>query len=106
MSRSYEEPGPTAPEVEALEGPAVVEFGTDWCGFCQAAEPLVESALSEFPDVPHIKVADGPGRALGREFRVKLWPTIVFLKDGSEVGRVVRPVEEEQIREGLEKIAG
>jgi thioredoxin 1 len=41
--------------------------------------------------VRHIRVEDGRGRPLGRSFRVKLWPTLVFLKDGKEVARLVRP---------------
>jgi len=36
-------------------------------------------------------VEDGPGRPLGRSYRVKLWPTLVFLQDGREVSRLVRP---------------
>ncbi len=39
----------------------------------------------------HIKVEDGKGRPLGRSFKVKLWPTLVYLENGMEVGRVVRP---------------
>ena len=39
----------------------------------------------------HIKVEDGSGRPLGRAFRVKLWPTLIFLKRGQEVARLVRP---------------
>lgn len=39
----------------------------------------------------HLKIEDGPGRALGRQYRVKLWPTLVVLRDGQEVGRLVRP---------------
>jgi thioredoxin 1 len=37
--------------------------------------------------VRHVKVEDGSGRRLGRSFGVKLWPTLVFLRDGREVAR-------------------
>jgi len=47
--------------------------------------------------VRHLKIEDGPGRPLGRSFRVKLWPTLVFLRDGVEVARVVRPADAKQI---------
>jgi thioredoxin 1 len=49
-----------------------------------------------------MKVADGRGRPLGRSYRVKLWPTLIFLKDGQEITRVVRPETSEEIRKGLE----
>ena len=47
--------------------------------------------LADHPQWQHLKVEDGSGRALGRSFRVKLWPTLVFLRDGQEIARLVRP---------------
>jgi thioredoxin 1 len=41
--------------------------------------------------VKHLKVEDGPGRPLGRSFRVRLWPNLVFLKDGVVVRQLARP---------------
>jgi thioredoxin 1 len=92
---------PTRAEVDASTGPMVLEFGASWCGFCRAAQPLIAEAFAEHPGVPHVKVEDGPGRPLGRSFRVKLWPTLVFLKDGQEVARTVRPDSTEEVRSGL-----
>jgi thioredoxin 1 len=37
---------------------------------------------------------------------VKLWPTLVFMKDGAEVARVVRPLDVDEIRQALSKVAG
>lgn len=91
MTREYASPGPSRAEVDALRGVTLLEFGTPWCGFCRAAQPLLATALDGHPDVDHVKVEDGPGRRLGRSFGVKLWPTLVFLRDGAEVGRLVRP---------------
>jgi len=98
----YVEPGPTREEVDATRGAVVLEFGANWCGYCQAAQPIVEAALADRADLTHIKVADGPGRPLGRSYRVKLWPTLILLHDGREVARVVRPTTEDEIRKGLE----
>ena len=78
-------------QADALPGLAVIQFGTNWCGYCRAAEPHVEQALAEVEGLTRIKVEDGKGRPLGRSYRVKLWPTLVFLRDGEEVARVVRP---------------
>jgi len=82
---------PNLAEVQALPGLVLLEFGTEWCGHCRAAQPLIAQAVGERPHWQHVKVEDGPGRALGRHFRVKLWPTLVVLRDGQEVGRRVRP---------------
>lgn len=94
----------TRDQVDSWSGAAVVEFGTNWCGFCQAAQSSVRSAFADFPDVRHVKVEDGPGRPLGRSYRVKLWPTLIFLKDGVELDRVVRPESAQAIRAELAKI--
>lgn len=101
MSTEYENPGPTREEIDRTRGPLVLEFGTGWCEYCRGARPHVTAALGEHPDVPHRKVEDGQGRPLGRSFRVKLWPTLVVLRDGQEVARVVRPESADQVREAL-----
>jgi thioredoxin 1 len=95
---------PARAEVDALTGPTVIEFGTGWCGWCRGAQPLIAGALAARPGVRHLKVEDGPGRPLGRSYRVKLWPTLVFLKDGQEVGRVVRPSSQAELEQALARI--
>jgi thioredoxin 1 len=104
METNYATAEPPRAEVDALQGATVLEFGTGWCGWCRAAQPLLAAAFISYPDVRHIKVEDGPGRALGRSFRVKLWPTLVFLKDGQELARVTRPASLDEVRDGLAKI--
>jgi thioredoxin 1 len=95
---------PSRAEVDALEGPAMLEFGSAWCGYCRRAQPLIASALARHPGVRHIKIEDASGRRLGRSFRVKLWPTLVFLDAGKEVTRLVRPADETAIRDALAQI--
>jgi thioredoxin 1 len=103
-SQSYSETAPDRSEVDALAGPAVIEFGTSWCEYCQAAQPLIASAFAAHPSVRHLRIEDGKGRPLGRSFGVKLWPTLIFLQDGVEVARVVRPTEVTSLREALDRI--
>lgn len=95
---------PSRADVDAMIGAAVVEFGTSWCGVCRASQPAIAGALANHPSVHHIKVEDGPGRPLGRSFRVKLWPTLVFLRDGREVARLVRPRDARTIERALAAI--
>ncbi len=89
--RVYEPESLSREELNALEGITVMEFGANWCGYCIAAQPAIEQALEGVQEGVHVKVEDGPGRRLGRSFRVKLWPTLIVMRDGEEVARAVRP---------------
>lgn len=105
MTKPYEPEQITRAEVDGLAGSTVLEFGTNWCGWCQNAQPHIATGLQGRADLRHIKVEDGPGRPLGRSYRVKLWPTLIFLRDGQEVARVVRPGDAGSVSDGLEKLA-
>jgi thioredoxin 1 len=101
MNTQYATTEPTRAEVDGLRGPALLEFGAPWCPHCQAAQPKIAAALENAPDVQHLKVEDGKGRPLGRSFAVKLWPTLIFLRDGREVARLVRPPSPHDISAAL-----
>ena len=104
MANEYAKSEPGRAQVDALPGPSLVEFGTPWCGWCRRAQPLIAEALASHPAVRHLKIADASGRRLGRSFRVKLWPTLMFLRDGKEEARLVRPGAAAPIREALARI--
>jgi thioredoxin 1 len=105
MNSVYAKIEPKRAVIDAQEGPAVIEFGVPWCGYCSAAQPLLAAAFAAYPLIPHIKIEDGEGRRLGRSFRVTLWPTLVFLDNGKEIARLVRPTNSTLINEALAKIA-
>lgn len=101
MTEHYANIEPSRADVDALEGPVLLEFGTAWCGHCRAAQRLIGKALADRSGITHLKIEDGPGRPLGRSFRVKLWPTLILLSKGQELGRVVRPQNLRAIEQAL-----
>ena len=105
MGNKYYDAQPTHEQIEAGMGPAVLEFGVDWCGHCRAARNFILAALQEHAEITHLRIEDGKGRRLGRMFGVKLWPTLVFVHDGQEVSRLVRPDSVGAISAELRKIA-
>ncbi|MCY7308855.1 MAG: thioredoxin family protein [Rhodoferax sp.] len=104
MEMPYDTAQPERSQIDALGGAVVLDFGTNWCGYCKRASPAIAEALAGHPSVRHIKVEDGSGRPLGRSFAVRLWPTLVFLRDGREVTRLVRPGGVEQVGEALAQL--
>jgi thioredoxin 1 len=100
----YEAREPAREDVDRLPGPVLLEFGSPWCGYCVAARGPIAQALEDHPGVRHIRIADGRGRRLGRSFGVKLWPTLVFLSDGAEVAKLVRPGDAGEITQALARI--
>ena len=99
LNTAYAEAEPERAELDRLAGPALVEFGSPWCAIA-GVRPLI-AALAAHPGVRHLKIADASGKPLGRSFGVKLWPTLIFLKNGNEIARLVRPRDAAAISEAL-----
>ena len=97
MNHEYAVKEPLRSAIDEHAGPMLLEFGSLSCGHCRAAQPLLAASLADHPKLRHVKIEDGHGRPLGRAFGVKLWPTLLFLRDGHEVARLVRPLDGSQI---------
>ncbi|WP_421681871.1 thioredoxin family protein [Stutzerimonas urumqiensis] len=106
MADIYKPETLSSEEVDSLDGVTALDFGTNWCGHCRAAEPYIERALAEYPQIRHIRIEDGKGRRLGRRYKVKLWPTVVLVRLGQERARVVRPADEESVKDAIAQALG
>jgi thioredoxin 1 len=112
----YTSDHPSRAMVEAMPGNVVIEFGVDWCPHCQQAAGPVSMALAAAGaplnlgvaaaanTLQYLRLEDERVRPLGRSFKVKLWPTLLFLRDGVEVARVVRPTTAAEVMAGLEQL--
>ena len=105
MTTPYTPEAITRAEADALTGSTVLEFGANWCSWCQGAQPAITEALQGHPGLRHLKIEDGKGRPLGRSYGVKLWPTLVLLQDGREIARVVRPADSAAVRQALGQVS-
>lgn len=105
MNHDYATVEPARAEIESTPGPLLLEFGAPWCPICRAAQIHIATAMHDHPGLRHIKIEDGPGRRLGRSLRIKLWPTLVFMQDGVEIARLVRPASAREIVEALARLS-
>ncbi|AFI83761.1 thioredoxin family protein [Methylophaga nitratireducenticrescens] len=100
----YAEEAFTFEQISKLSGDVLLEFGAPWCGHCQAASSAINEVVNEHSELRHIKIYDGKGKRLGRAFKVKLWPTLILLHDGTEVARLVRPLRSDEVRQLMLKL--
>ena len=99
FNTEYMQQAPTVDQLNEIVGDTILEFGAPWCAHCKAASPAIETSLNEHTELSHIRIYDGKGKVLGRKFQVKRWPTLILLRDGKEVARLVRPLTPTQVRQ-------
>ena len=85
----------TREEIDAMTWPVVLEFGASWCPYCKAIQRYIADSLAKHSSIQHIQIEDGKRKLLGRTFRVKLWPTQVFMCDGQILHAAVGPSRSE-----------
>jgi thioredoxin 1 len=77
----------------ATEGLAMVDFWAEWCGPCRAIAPVLEEvAEASEVEVTLLKVNVDENPGLASRYGIRSIPTILFVKDGTVVDRVVGAV--------------
>ena len=68
--------------------PVVVDFWAPWCGPCKMMAPAFEQAAGQMePNVRFAKVNTESEQQLGAQFGIRSIPTLIILKNGSEIAR-------------------
>lgn len=88
------------------EGSKIVVFGADWCPDCRKIEPIMEMLEKDYDGKVGIyKVNIDEEEALKDEVGVRRIPTLIFFKDGKEVGeRLVEPSNKLPIETALKNV--
>lgn len=92
--------------VQGTPGLLVLDFWAPWCAPCRVLLGLLEQLEDEFGapvTFAKLNVDDDPGRAVA--MGVRGVPTLVFLRDGREVGRIVGMETPSALRERIRQLA-
>lgn len=88
-------------EIMMHTGVVLVDFYADWCGPCKMVSPIVDEIAEEYESIKVGKINVDESPELAVSFGVVSIPTLVALKDGKELTRIVGYRPKEDILEEL-----
>ena len=91
-------------EVMQAKTPVVVDFWASWCGPCMMLSPVMEELDGELPQIEFCKVNVDDERDLAMEFQIDSIPTLLCVKDGHVVKRLVGFREKDALKKELEAL--
>jgi thioredoxin 1 len=85
--------------------PVVLDLWAEWCGPCRMIAPYIEEMATEFAGQAVIgKVDVDSNPSITQQFSVMNIPTVLFLKNGKVVEKVVGAVPKKKLVETLQKV--
>ncbi len=85
----------------------IVDVWAPWCGPCRIIGPVIEELADEYTGKVKIGKLNADENTMAHQLGVSGIPTILFMKEGKEVDRVVGAVPKQMLVEKIESyIAG
>ena len=96
-----------ADQVERNPLPVLLDLWADWCGPCHMLSPTIEQLSSELSGrvaVAKLNIDENPATA--NRFGVRSIPTLLLLKEGREVDRLVGVQPKQEILRHVQAMLG
>ena len=85
----------------------IVDVWAPWCGPCRIIGPVIEELADDYAGKIRVGKLNADENAMAHQLGVSGIPTILFMRDGKEVDRVVGAVPKQMLVEKIEShIAG
>lgn len=85
--------------------PLMVDFGAEWCGPCKALAPMVAELAEAYGQQATIATCDvEENNDLAVRYSIRNVPTIIFFKDGKEIGRQVGAIARNALEERIKEL--
>ncbi len=79
------------------EGFIIVDFYSTTCVPCKMFSRILEDLTLDYPFLNIVKVNITDDPALGKEFEIEAVPTVIFMKDGQQLEKIVGLMDEEEV---------
>lgn len=90
-------------EVLKADKKVLVDFYAEWCGPCKMLAPIVEEVASENEDLKVVRINIDNEESIAMDYQIMSIPTLVLIKDGKEVDRVIGAVQKKVIENMIGK---
>lgn len=93
---------------ETLKGgsqPLVVDFWATWCGPCRMVAPIISELAEKYDGKIVVGKCDvEEAEDVAMEFRIRNIPTVVFMKNGEVVDKLVGAVSKDKFDEKFQAL--